>query len=250
MATHMANESPLDRTMSGLETLKFFQAPSHDCSYLSDRSATTVFADPSIKVDTRSYTLLSQIGFRRSGPHIYKPMCAECNACVPVRVLTGLFAPKRRHRRLQKRNQDLTAEVTQPNNRDEVWALYARYITLRHFDGDMYPPSRDQFVSFLVEGREEARFIEYRLRGRLAAVAVIDQLQDSLSAIYTFFDPDLEARSLGSYAIIDIIQRAVRSGLPYVYLGYWIEDSAKMRYKAEFLPQQRLIDNAWHNVEP
>ncbi len=235
--------------MTGLETLKFFQAPAHDCSYLTDQSATTVFADPSIRLDTRSYTLLSQIGFRRSGPHIYKPMCADCNACIPVRVLAPSFAPKRRHRRLQKRNQDLTATVAQPNNQDEVWALYARYITLRHFDGDMYPPSRDQFVNFLVEGREEAQFIEYRLRGRLAAVAVIDQLQDSLSAIYTFFDPDLEQRSLGSYAIIDIIERAVTAGLPYVYLGYWIGDSAKMRYKAEFLPQQRLIENVWCNVE-
>ncbi len=128
---------------------------------------------------------------------------------------------------------------------EEIWRLYERYINHRHADGDMYPANREQFDSFLVAGRPEARFTEYRLGEQLIAVAVSDELDDGLSAIYTFFDPDYADRSLGTYAILDLLHQTQLKALSHLYLGYWIQASDKMRYKAEFLPQERLSQAGW-----
>lgn len=231
--------------MTNPEALKFFQTPDHACSYLPEQQASTVFADPDAIITTTLYTQLSQLGFRRSGPHLYRPHCNACNACVPVRLPVVAFAAKRRHQRVLTRNQDLSKQQLTPHNSDEIWALYERYINHRHSDGDMYPADREQFVGFLVTGRPEARFTEYRLGAQLIAVAVSDQLDDGLSAIYTFFDPDHARRSLGTFAILDLIQQTLTSALPYLYLGYWIHGSDKMRYKAEFRPQERLTTTGW-----
>ena len=231
--------------MTALETLRFFQTPDHPCSYLPEQQATTVFADPDAIITTTLYSQLSQLGFRRSGAHIYRPHCAACNACVPVRLPVSIFRRKRRHQRVITRNQDLTKQQLPPHSNDEIWSLYERYINHRHSDGDMYPADREQFASFLVNGRPEALFTEYRLGNQLIAVAVSDQLNDGLSAIYTFFDPDHAQRSLGTLAILDLIQKTEAAELPHLYLGYWIEASNKMRYKAEFRPQEHLTTAGW-----
>ncbi|MGY8853366.1 MAG: arginyltransferase [Pseudomonadales bacterium] len=234
--------------MTDLDALQFFQTPDHPCSYLPEQRATTVFADPDIIISTGLYTQLSQFGFRRSGAHIYRPHCGACQACIAVRLPVAAFTAKRRHQRVLKRNQDLAKQQTAPHNSEEIWSLYERYINHRHNDGDMYPADREQFVSFLVTGRPEAQFTEYRLGEQLIAVAVSDELQDGLSAIYTFFDPDHDPRSLGTFAILDLIQQTQAKGLPYLYLGYWIEASNKMHYKAEFLPQERLTTTGWQRI--
>jgi len=234
--------------MIKLEALKFFQTPDHPCSYLPEQQATTVFADPDAIITTTLYSQLSQLGFRRSGAHLYRPHCTACNACIPVRIPVSAFAAKRRHQRVLTRNQDLSKQRLPPHNSDEIWTLYERYINHRHSDGDMYPADREQFVSFLVTGRPESRFTEYRLGKQLIAVAVSDQINDGLSAIYTFFDPDHAPRSLGTFAILDLMQQTVAAALPYLYLGYWIEASNKMRYKAEFRPQERLTTAGWQRI--
>lgn len=235
--------------MHKLNDLRFFTTPAHPCSYLQGQRAETLFLDPQFQADTELYSQLSQAGFRRSGRYIYKPFCNACNACVPVRIPVSTFNMRRSQNRVWKRNQDLAISFQAPYQSDEIWSLYERYINSRHRDGDMYPADQDQFKSFLIEGRPEAHFIEFRLDGSLIAIMVADQLSDALSAIYTFFDPDKKARSLGVFAILALIEVARRRGLKHVYLGYWIEDCKKMNYKTNYKPTQALIKNQWQTLD-
>lgn len=235
--------------MSSLKTLVFFATPEHDCSYLDDRDATTMFVDPRAQVDKRLYSQLTALGFRRSGSHYYRPHCDTCSACIPVRIPADRFAPNRNQRRALANNKDLAFALAPVQYREEYYALYAHYIDQRHQDGDMYPPSRDQFTSFLIEGAIDSFFLEMRTpEGRLIGLAVVDILDDGLSAIYTLFDPAEERRSLGTLAVLWQIEEARRRGLPYVYLGYWIQECQKMSYKNRFQPLQKLHQGRWVDV--
>tara|TARA_B100000029_G_scaffold504356_1_gene583056 strand:+ start:405 stop:1118 length:714 start_codon:yes stop_codon:yes gene_type:complete len=235
--------------VTSLSELKFFKTPKHDCSYLPGEQAVTLFADPLATIDTSTYTSLSAAGFRRSGSHIYRPFCESCNACVPVRVPVKTFVQRRKHKRVIKRNQDIEIHKTPPKLRNEYFELYERYINERHADGDMYPADLKQFESFLVKGREETMFYEFRDNNKqLVAIAVADKLLDGLSAIYTFFEPNDRSRSLGVYAILWLIEEAYRLNLDNVYLGYWIKDSQKMDYKIEYKPIELYIKNKWISI--
>lgn len=234
--------------MSSLKTLVFFATPPHDCSYLPDREATTMFVDPRAQVDKRLYSQLTTLGFRRSGSHYYRPHCESCNACIPVRLNVPKFQPDRSQRRVWKKNKDLTFRLGAACFQERYYQLYASYIQARHHDGDMYPPSREQFTSFLVEGANQSEFLEMWRDDQLIALAVLDVLDDGLSAIYTLFDPDEEARSLGTLAILWQIEEAQRRHLPYLYLGYWIRECRKMNYKTRFQPLESLIDGQWRQL--
>ncbi|WP_148863044.1 arginyltransferase [Marinobacter fonticola] len=234
--------------MSSLKTLVFFATPPHDCSYLPDREATTMFVDPRAHVDKRLYSQLTALGFRRSGSHYYRPHCETCNACIPVRLNAEKFIPNRSQRRVWKRNDDLSFRVSPARFQENYYQLYARYIEERHFDGDMYPPSREQFTSFLVEGANQSEFLEMWHDERLIGLAVVDALDDGLSAIYTLFDPDEDERGLGTLAILWQIEEAKRRRLPYLYLGYWIRECRKMNYKARFKPLEALIGGHWQQL--
>lgn len=231
--------------MTELAQLKFYATQPHPCSYLEGEQATTLFLDPSRAMDTQLYAELSTIGFRRSGDHLYRPHCQHCNACIPARLPVAGFRPNRQQRRILKRNADLEVEVVAPRFSEEHYALYARYIEQRHADGDMYPPSREQFTSFLVRELPFARFYEFRLAGRLLAVAVTDELPNGLSAVYTFYDPAEEQRSLGRQAILWQLGEARRLGLPAVYLGYWIRNCRKMNYKTQYRPIELFVNQRW-----
>jgi len=235
--------------MTSLSELRFFTTPAHDCSYLDGKQAITLFADPLAKIDKDLYSSLSAVGFRRSGTHIYRPYCQSCTACIPVRLPVKDFAPRRRHKRVLQANTDITVTTHAPALTEEYFNLYDRYITERHDDGDMFPASRDQFQSFLVDGRPEASFYEFRDSGKLLAVAVADELNDGLSAIYTFFDPDEDARSLGVFAILWLIEQAGRLELDYLYLGYWIKQCQKMSYKMDYKPIELYVNNSWIRLE-
>lgn len=236
--------------MTSLSELRFFTTPPHDCSYLDDREAITLFVDPLARVDKDLYSALSEVGFRRSGSHIYRPWCQSCSACIPVRVPVQEFAPTRRHRRIWKRNQDLTATRITPALTEEYFELYERYITTRHADGDMYPADIDQFRSFLVEGRPEAVFVEFRDdAATLVALAVVDELNNGLSAIYTAFDPEDTRRSLGVYAVLWLIEHARHANLTHLYLGYWIKQCQKMSYKTDYQPLEMFVDSRWIRFE-
>jgi len=234
--------------MTSMAELRFFATPAHECSYLKDRNAVTLFADPAARIDNLAYTLLSELGFRRSGAHIYRPHCENCSACIPVRVPVNEYKPQRVQRRIAKRNQDLSVTQCPAEFSDESYQLYQDYINQRHADGDMYPPDQAQFKSFLVAGRAETSFYEFRHRQQLVAVAVVDQLANGLSAIYTYFDPREAKRSLGVYAVLWQIERVQDQGLQYVYLGYWIQKSPKMNYKINFRPIEMFIRNKWIQV--
>ncbi|PAU81248.1 arginyltransferase [Halovibrio salipaludis] len=231
--------------MSSLKTLIFFATPEHPCSYLTDRQATTMFVDPRAQVDRNLYTQLTELGFRRSGSHYYRPHCRGCNACIPVRIPVERFQPDRSQRRVRRDNRDLTLIQTPVRFDEEIYDLYERYVVERHHDGDMYPPSREQFTSFLIEGSIDGFFLEMRREGRLIAVAVVDVLDTGLSAIYTFFEPGEEKRSLGTFAILWQVQEAHRRGLPHLYLGYWIRQCRKMNYKTRFRPLEQLMNGHW-----
>jgi arginyl-tRNA--protein-N-Asp/Glu arginylyltransferase len=190
---------------------------------------------------------LTDMGFRRSGEHIYRPWCDDCNECKSVRVpLTGFHVSKSQ-KRVLNRNKDLKVTFELPSCSDEIYALYEDYINQRHSDGDMYPPSIEQFESFLCQSTESSntRFICFRLDQKLLAVAVVDLLPKGVSAIYTFFDPMYEIRSLGRLAVLWQIRWAQSQEMDFVYLGYWIKDCQKMAYKAEYRPLQVFDDLIW-----
>ncbi len=231
--------------MTSLAELRFFTTPAHDCSYIGGRKATTLFVDPLAKVSTELYSALSAVGFRRSGNHIYRPYCENCQSCIPARVVVHDHRAKKSHRRIVKKNKDLQVKEVKPFTCREYFELYRTYINQRHADGDMFPPDEEQFESFLVNGREEAVFYEFRAGGKLLAVTVADKLDDGLSAIYTFFDPAEGHRSPGVFAVLWLIEETRRCSLDYLYLGYWIKESQKMNYKVDYQPIEIHIDNRW-----
>ncbi|WP_447591397.1 arginyltransferase [Aquipseudomonas campi] len=231
--------------MTELARLKFYATQPHPCSYLPDEQATTLFLDPSQPMDVQVYAELSEMGFRRSGDHLYRPHCQRCTACVPARIPAAQFIPTRQQKRILKRNADISVAAAQPAFNEEYYALYARYIEQRHADGDMHPPSRDQFSTFLIRDLPFSRFYEFRVSGRLLAVAVTDVLPNGLSAVYTFYDPDEERRSLGRFAILWQIAEAERLGLEAVYLGYWIKNCRKMSYKTQYRPIELFVNQRW-----
>ncbi len=235
--------------MTNLATLKFFVTPPHECSYLEDREASSLFLDPAARVNPDLYGKLSALGFRRSGNYLYRPHCEHCQACVPVRVPVDRFRLRRVQKRIERVNSDLTVTERPPGVRRDHYRLYRRYIEARHRNGDMYPPSMDQYESFLINEWGQTRFYEFREGVRLLAVAVVDHMPNGLSAVYTFFDPDHDRRSLGVYSILWQIREARRLGLPAVYLGYWIRQCRKMNYKTSFRPVEMLINDEWTEIE-
>ena len=224
---------------------QFFVTPPHPCSYLPGRQANTLFLDPREPVTGELYGRLTEIGFRRSGGHLYRPHCQSCQACVPTRIPVAEFRPRRFQRRAWRLNEDLRVEVHAAQYRPEFYTLYANYIAERHRDGDMYPPSTDQFRSFLLSQWADTRFFCLYDEDRLLAVAVTDVQADGLSAIYTFYDPAADKRSLGVAAVLHQIDYCRNEGLDYVYLGYWIKDAPKMRYKTDYRPVQLFLNNRW-----
>ncbi len=231
--------------MTNLQTLVFYATPEHDCSYLPGEKATTMFLDPKALVTTDIYTQLSRFGFRRSGNHFYRPHCNHCKACIPIRLPVESFRSSRSQRRVMKRNAGVNYQIMAPDFHEDHYLLYEKYICERHRDGDMYPPSREQYRSFLVEGHASTRFVEFSIEGRLYAVAVVDVLIDGISAIYTFFDPELEKLSPGTFAVLWQLQYASEQKLPYIYLGYFIKNCQKMSYKNQFHPFEALINDQW-----
>lgn len=228
-----------------IRTLKFFRTGEHACSYLPQRQARTVFLDPEQAATSALYSRLITAGFRRSGEHLYRPGCERCDACIACRVRVREFRHNKRFARLWKRNADIqSAQISTPDT-PELFALYCRYINGRHANGDMYPPDLQQYRSFIAARTPSTQFHVFTLEERAIALCVLDALDHGLSAMYTFFDPVQAKRSLGTWVILWQIEKARRLNLPCLYLGYWIRDSDKMRYKTDFRPLELLIGNKW-----
>lgn len=231
--------------MTRVQKLGFYATPPHECNYLPDREAVTLFADPRFPKNTRLYSALADCGFRRSGEHLYIPHCSGCSSCVPVRIPVREFSPSRGQLRTWRRNQDMEI-VNRPAGFDEEhFRLYRRYLGMRHAGGGMDNPSEANYMEFLCATWSETIFFELRLHGRLAAVAVTDIMQNGLSAVYSFYDPDFHRRSLGRYSILFQVEEARRRDLEWLYLGYWIKQCRKMSYKDEYHPLEFYVDNDW-----
>jgi arginine-tRNA-protein transferase len=240
--------SQTDIIASDIESLQFFQTQEHPCSYIKGQSASTLFLNPKQKIDTTLYSQLSEYGFRRSGTHIYKPMCTHCDACIPIRIPADAFVASKQQKRAWRRNQDLSVAVVDTIDTDEHYGLYEAYINARHQDGDMYPASQQQFRSFLTNEWPSTRYYEIREEGRLIAASVTDIMDNGIAAVYSYYCPELAKRSLGSFIILFLIEEAKVLNLPAVYLGYWIKSCQKMSYKSSYRPLEIKNGAHWMRV--
>jgi len=239
---------------------QFFMTAANTCGYLPDKIERKVFTHLVGMRAGALNDLLTQAGFRRSQTIAYRPACDQCSACVSIRVPVDEFEPSRNMRRVIEANADLVGLAIPNKATSEQYSLFRSYLGDRHSDGGMIDMSVLDFSLMIEDSHVDTHLIEYRRRGPdtfingrgtgpLIATALTDTLADGLSMVYSFFDPELSDRSLGTYMILDHIQRTKKQGLPYLYLGYWINGSKKMDYKARFMPQERLGLNGWMRVE-
>ncbi|HRD64660.1 MAG TPA: arginyltransferase [Candidatus Competibacter sp.] len=234
----------MSKPQDSLYDLRMFLTTDYPCSYLPAKLARNLVADPSV-TDNRLYTQLAELGFRRSGDHVYRPHCRGCVACRSLRIPVDQFRPNRSQRRIWNRNQDLRVQVLDAELKDEHFDLFARYLGARHAGGGMHPTNPENYWSFITSRWSPTRLCEFRHDHELLAVAVMDRLENGLSAVYTFFDPLQKARGLGTFAILWQIAEAQRLELKWVYLGYWIAQCSKMAYKARFEPHEIFVAERW-----
>jgi len=230
------------------DVVRLFQTLPHACGYFDDRTAQNIVIDPSAPQLPQVYDLAVQRGYRRAGGHVYHPQCGACRACVACRVPVARFAPDRSQRRCVARNRDLDVRIAPAAYSHEYFALYQRYLRARHRDGGMDDARPEDFSRFLYTAWSPTRFVEFRASGRLLAVAVTDFCAAGLSAVYTFFEPDEHARGLGAFAILSQLRIAAERGLPYVYLGFWIDGHPKMHYKTRYRPLEVLHAGNWREL--
>jgi arginyl-tRNA--protein-N-Asp/Glu arginylyltransferase len=227
------------------DVVRLFQTLPHACGYYPDRTAQNLVIDPSSPQLREIYEISLQRGYRRAGGHVYVPHCVACRACVACRILVNEFQPDRSQRRCMTRNADISVAVVECGYTEERFTLYQTYLRSRHRDGGMDDAHPDDFERFLYTRWSPTRFIEFRLDGRLLAVAVTDFASTGMSAVYTFFDPQESSRGLGTFAILSQLQIARERGIEHLYLGFWIANHPKMDYKIRYQPIELLEQGQW-----
>ena len=228
-------------------SITLVSSPTHACSYLDEQLSQTVFVYPPSQLNTAIYSQLIQQGFRRSGDDVYIPHCPNCTACIAARLAVSEFKANRSQERCRKKNSQ-TKTVIKPAVFEQAhYELYIRYQKHRHRGGDMAESSPDDYINFLSSAWCDTVFVEFLINEQLVGVAVVDQLNNALSAVYTFFDPEFSDYSLGVYAVLWQIDYAKRQQKDFVYLGFWIKACQKMAYKSNYQPLQIFRDRQWQN---
>ena len=229
-----------------LSELQLYLTAPYQCSYLPDQLARSQVATPSFMITAPVYTALVQHGFRRSGTFTYRPQCDTCHACMPVRIPVANFAPNRSQRRSWQHHKNLAISLHALQDKEGYFALYLRYQLARHAGGGMENDNREQYRNFLLKSHADTLLVEFREHGMLRMVSIIDVLEDGLSSVYTFYEPYQPQASFGTYNVLWQLELCRKLKLDYLYLGYWIKNSNKMAYKANFRPLQFLTQGEWH----
>ncbi|MEI7842107.1 MAG: arginyltransferase [Gallionellaceae bacterium] len=233
-----------------LSAIQFYLTAPYACTYLAEQEARSQVATPSFLITPRVYSELVQHGFRRSGTYTYRPRCDNCRECVPIRVEVDRFTTNRSQRRSWKQHLNLDVTLHKLEDKPDYFNLYQRYQAARHRDGGMDDDDPEQYRNFLLQSHVDSLLVEFREAGVLRMVSVIDILEDGLSSVYTFYEPALAGSSFGTFNVLWQIELCRKLQLPYLYLGFWIQQSQKMAYKANFQPQQGLVNGAWQSITP
>ena len=224
---------------------RFYLTAPAPCPYLPGRLERKVFTYLSGEMAPVVNDALTNMGFRRSQSIAYKPACDNCASCVSVRIPIGQFQMSRSFRRIDRANHDLASETLPPRATAEQYNLLRRYLISRHAEGGMADMGLFDYAAMVEDTPIDPQLVEYRSERRLIAVCLTDRLNDGLSMVYSFFDPDAASRSLGTFMVLNHVAAARRLGLPYVYLGYWVEGCRKMVYKSRFIPLESLGPDGW-----
>lgn len=228
-----------------LKEIHFYTTAEYECGYLPQQSARSLVAAPAHLIDTKAYTKLIEQGFRRSGLFTYKPKCFSCNACIPIRIPVDRFTLSRSQKRVLKHCADLRTNILELDLYEDHLDLYQNYQRTRHADSEMAVDAKMQYKNFLLTSSVDSILIEYRnRRDELKMVSLVDMLENGLSAVYTFYDPNSKL-SLGTYGVLSQIMMCRDMGLKWLYLGYWIKECQKMSYKSNFKPYQYFENNCW-----
>lgn len=230
-------------------SVPLFATEQSPCSYLDKRNSSSVFVHPSFSLNTEIYSQLIEQGFRRSGDEVYAPHCPTCSECIPARLLVDQFHPSKNQRRCSKKNQATTINIKPARFEQTHFELYLRYQKYKHAGGGMANSTEEDYINFLSSRWCNTLFVEFLINDELAAVAIVDLLDNALSAVYTFFAPEFAAYSLGTYAVLWQLNHAKQMELEYVYIGYWIKNCRKMSYKTQFEPIQGLVDKEWKTID-
>ncbi|MBQ0732004.1 MAG: arginyltransferase [Oleispira antarctica] len=235
--------------MSDSSLMFYRHTEDSNCGYLPNLQSNSIFIDPDSEPSLDQLNLLHLQGFRRSGKLVYRPQCPECNACHSSRIINADFRASKNQKKAIKRNLDIRLRWVEAEFNEEHYQLYQHYIAQRHQNGEMFPASRDQYKGFLIEGHGTHKFLELRdSENSLIGCCVVDIFYDGLSAIYSYFDPEQAKRSLGRFIVLALISQGQEMGLPYTYLGYWIKNSSKMNYKADYQPLEVFDGETWRKL--
>ena len=238
-----------DDETATIDEIGFRLTPEHDCSYLDDHKAITLFVDPEYPVVMKQYSALAKLGFRRSGSNIYRPHCTDCGLCIPVRVPVDEFKPNRSQRRNRATNKDIVVSVKDAVFNNEHYDLYRCYMKGRHAGGGMDNDEPENYETLISADWSLSKLLEFRLEEKLLMVAVIDCFDDGISAVYTFFDPEYSTRGPGVFGILSEIEYSKSLDLDWLYLGYWNPKTNKMSYKSNYQPLEFFDGHEWRWLE-
>lgn len=231
-----------------LERIQFYVTAPYACGYLPKQQSQSLIATPQHLVNGLQYSGLIQLGFRRSGQFVYRPHCEGCRACISVRLPVAEFQASRSQKRAFKQHQSLEVLIDRPSFDEAQFNLYQAYQASRH-QGAEKEEGVDQYRDFLIQSNVDSLSVSFFLDGQLKIVSIVDIVEDGISAVYTFYDTQDTQASYGTYSILWLIEWSKQLGLPYLYLGYWIQDSSKMAYKRNFMPQEALMNGQWQRIE-